>query len=247
MVEPLIRKLEQFTELRRGDKQALRDGVSKVVEFAPREDIIRQGDRPDSVHLLLTGWAARYKLRLGGEHPIMAYLIPGDLCDVHITVLKEMDHAIGALSACEVAYFPRDHLFRLMTERPQLGLALWWATLVDEAILREWLVNIGTRQAPQRLAHLICEMLLRSRAVGLTQDDSFELPLTQEQLGDSLGTSTVHVNRTLQELRSQGLIATDGKRIVVQDLEALMAFCDFDPLYLHQEAQDVEVRAGAEG
>ena len=165
----------------------------------------------------------------------MAFLIPGDLCDVHVALLKQMDHSIGALSACKVAFIPARAISDIIEEHRGLANALWWATLVDEAISREWLVNIGRREAEHRVAHLICEMMLRSRAVGLTDDDSFDLPLTQEELADTVGTSHVHMNRTLQKLRGDGWITTNGKNVLVNDLPALMEFSGFDPTYLHQE------------
>lgn len=235
MPEPLIRKLEQFEKVSADDRRALQDAVREVKEIAPRQDIILEGDKPDNVHLILEGWAARYKLLPEGDRAIMAYLIPGDLCDIHVTLLSQMDHSIGALSRCKVAYIPRDRIATILTERQTLSRALWWSVLVDEAILREWLVTTGHRPADKRVAHFLCEMLLRSRAIGLTNDDSFVLPLTQEELGDTMGLTTVHVNRTLQELRGQGLIASEGRRMIVRDVDRLMEFADFNPNYLHQQ------------
>ncbi|WP_306461776.1 Crp/Fnr family transcriptional regulator [Salinarimonas soli] len=179
----------------------------------------------------------RYKLLANGNRPIMAYLIPGDLCDVHVSLLAQMDHSIATLSPCRIAYIPRERIDAIMNDHPRLARALWWATLVDEAILREWLVNHAHRPADQRLAHLLCEILLRSKAVGLTDDDSFELPITQDELGDTMGLSTVHVNRTIQHLRATGLITSQGRRVVVDDLERLMEFCGFNPNYLHQQSE----------
>ncbi len=231
---PLITKLEQFTKLSDEDKQALEDAAERVVDYGPKDDIITQGDNPEGVYLLIDGWAGRDKMLREGERQIMAFLIPGDLCDINIMLLDQMDHSIGALSPCKVLYFPRQRLADLMENSKQLSRALWWSSLVDEAILREWLVNMGRRSSEKRIAHLICEMLLRSRAVGLTDDDTFELPLTQEQLGDTLGMSTVHVNRSIQTLRGQNLITSHGRRIVIDDLERLMDYAEFDPVYLHQ-------------
>jgi CRP-like cAMP-binding protein len=213
----------------------LNSAIREVKDFGRRADLIREGERPDNVHLLLEGWAGRYKVLPNGEEPIMAYLIPGDLCDMHVAVLNQMDHSIGALSDCKVAFISRESISKMLNESQRLSRALWWATLVDEAILREWLVNLGHRSADKRVAHLICEMLLRSKAVGLTNDDSFELPLTQEELGDTMGLSTVHINRMMMELRGQGLITTKGKRVVVHDLDRMMQFSEFNPNYLHQE------------
>jgi CRP-like cAMP-binding protein len=234
-VNRLIRKLEQFENLSNDDKIILGDSVRKSTEFAAGHDIISQGERPKDVHLVLEGWAGRYKLLPEGERHIMAYLIPGDLCDVQVALLQQMDHSIGALSRCRIAVIPREKISAIINEHGRLARALWWATLVDEAVLREWLVT-RTRPADKRVAHLICEMLLRAKAVGLTDDDSFELPLTQEELGDTMGLSAVHMNRTLQELRGRNLISSKGKRVVVNDLSGLMSLADFDATYLHQES-----------
>ena len=231
---PLLAKLEQFAKLSDADKQALENIAQAVTHHEPKEDIISQGDRPTGVHLLLEGWAGRYKILPEGERMIMAYLIPGDLCDVNVMLLEQMDHSIGALSACTVLHFPRDRLAELMGKNERISRALWWASLVDEAILREWLVNIGRRSADVRTAHLICEMLLRCKAVGLTDDNSFDLPLTQEQLADTMGLSAVQMNRSLQALRGEGLIEHHGRRVTIDDLPRLMEYASFDPVYLHQ-------------
>jgi len=238
LLNPLIRKLDRFAKLS-DDERRLLDGVCREVKaFDRHQDIISEGDRPENVHLLLEGWASRYKLLSNGERPIMAFLIPGDLCDMHVSLLNQMDHSISTLSPCKVAFIPFKTMAGLL-ENQRLARALWWATLVDEAILREWLVTVGHRSAERRLAHLICEMLLRSRAVGLTDDDSFELPLTQEELGATMGLSTVHINRTMQELRGQGLISSKGRRMTVLDPERLMALSEFNANYLHQDGARV--------
>lgn len=231
---PLIRKLEQFQKLSGEDKQALEAAAGEAVDIAPKQDMISQGDRPEHVHLLLEGWACRYKIMRNGDRQIMAYLIPGDLCDVHVTLLDRMDHSIGSLSACKILTFPRQRLADVMQQNEGLLRALWWSTLVDEAILREWLVNMASRPSEKRLGHLICEMIHRARAVGLTEDDSFEMPLTQEELADTMGMTPVHMNRCFQMLRGEDLITTQGKRVIIVSLKRLMEFSEFDPIYLHQ-------------
>jgi CRP-like cAMP-binding protein len=242
MSNPLIRKLEHFAKLSDEDKRVVENAVRDVRDFGPREDVIREGDTPENVHLVVEGWAARYKLLPEGERPIMAYLIPGDLCDVNVTLLTQMDHSIGTLSPCKVAFIPRDKLTEIMRERESLLRALWWCTLVDEAVLREWLVTVGHRPANKRLAHFICEMMLRFKAVGLAEDDGFDLPLTQEELADTMGMTTVHVNRMLKELRDRNLVATSRRRMIVRDLRQLMEFADFNPNYLHQQAAGLQVQ-----
>jgi CRP-like cAMP-binding protein len=228
----LARKLENFAALSDDDRRLLDDVTRTVREVEARRDLIEEGDRPDDVHLIVEGFACRYKITADGKRQIMAYLVPGDFCDLHVFILKEMDHAIGTLSPCRVVEIPRERI-DAMTERPALARALWWATLVDEAILREWLVNIGTRDAAQAMAHLFCELLLRLRAVGLADGGGYELPITQAELGDTLGLSTVHVNRSLQALRHEGLITLEGRHLRILDPERLFAFSGFHPNYLH--------------
>ncbi|MBY3044220.1 Crp/Fnr family transcriptional regulator [Rhizobium leguminosarum] len=238
----LISKLEQFTGLGGEEKQALEDAVVGVIDYRAKEDIILQGDRPDHVHLLASGWACRYKLVPDGGRQIMAYLIPGDLCDVQVALLDRMDHSISALSACEVYTLPLASLSDLMNKYYTISRALWWSTLLDEAILREWLVGMGRRSAEKRLGHLICEMWLRSKAVGLTERTHFEMAVTQEDLADTMGITPEHMSRCFQTLRGKGLISTDGRRMTIGDLDHLIAFSDFDPLYLHQQRKVAFVR-----
>jgi CRP-like cAMP-binding protein len=174
----LTRKLEAFAPLGDADKRLLDDVIRDAREVRPHQDLIQEGDVPSDVHLILEGFACRYKLLSEGRRHIMAYLLPGDFCDHHVFILKAMDHSIATLSRCKVVAIPRQRVLEL-TERPAIARAFWWAALVDEATLREWLVNIGRRSAEHRVAHLLCELLLRLRAVGLANGDRFELPLTE--------------------------------------------------------------------
>jgi CRP-like cAMP-binding protein len=234
----LLSKLEQFISFTSAEKHALDNAAVGVNFYHAKEEIISQGDRPDHVHLLVSGWAGRYKILPDGGRQIMAYLIPGDLCDVQVVLLDRMDHSISALSAYEVLTIPLDSLSKLMHQHEAISRALWWSTLVDEAILREWLVSIGRRSAEKRLGHLICEMLFRSRAVGLADPAGFEMAVTQEELADTIGVTPEHMSRCFQVLRGKGLISTDGRRIDIDSLERLVAFSDFDPVYLHQQSQN---------
>jgi CRP-like cAMP-binding protein len=185
------------------------------------------------VHLILEGFAFRYKVLPDGQRQIVAYLIPGDLCDLHVSILGEMDHGIATVTPCKVAYIPGQTIEEITEKHPRITRALWWATLVDEGTLREWLVSMGRRPAEKQMAHIFCELLLRLQIVGLATENSFELPMTQEQLGDTLGLSTVHVNRVLQDLRRDGLITLRDKVLTIHDVEELKRFADFDPNYLH--------------
>jgi CRP-like cAMP-binding protein len=236
MATYLIRKLEQFTRLSSEDKEALeRAAALKVRQLRPREDIIHEGDRPQQVNLILEGWAYRYKILGDRRRQISAFLVPGDLCDLRMFILKEMDHSIGAVSPLQVAEISSDTLLELTDSSPRISRALWWNSLVEEAIAREWITNVGQREATERLAHLFCELFLRLRAIGVTDGLSFEMPATQQQVGDATGITTVHVNRTLQEMREAGLIVWKGKHVTIPDLDALKAVAMFNPNYLHLE------------
>ncbi len=232
MVNLLTRKLELFGSLPEHDRRLLDEVVERTRILGPHEDIIREGEAPKDVHLVLKGFACRYKLLPDGGRQIFAYLIPGDFCDLNGFILKAMDHTIATLSQCTVVDIPRDRVLD-MARRPDIGRALWWATLVDEAILREWIVNLGQRDAEHRTAHLFSELHLRLTSVGLVDDGAFDLPITQTELGDTVGLSAVHVNRCLQKLRASGLIMLKHGRLVIPDVGLLRAMCDFNPNYLH--------------
>lgn len=233
MINPLTRKLSSFTTFSADDLAHLNSMCQKVLDFRAGQDLIQEGDRPDHVFLLVRGWACRYKLTADGRRQILAYLIPGDLCDVHIFILKEMDHAIGVLNDARVVAIPKDVMRDVMRTHPNIAEALWWATLVDEAVLREWLVNVGQRKAVARLAHLLCELWLRLKQVDMLGNGEFCVPLTQSQLADTTGLTTVHVNHTLQQLRKQGLVSMQERKIIVHDIAGLREIADFNPNYLH--------------
>ena len=232
MTDALLRKLGSFCPLNPEDAALIADIADRPRVVAAHEDIIREGDVPRDVRLITSGIAIRYKLLPDGSRQIFAYLLPGDFCDIHVFILDEMDHGIAALSACTVVDIPRDAILRL-TERPAIARALWWATLVDESTSREALVNMGRRQADERVGHFLCELLVRLEVVGLVFDNSFDLPLTQSELADTMGLSTVHINRVLQQLRGSKFITFDAKRLVVLDVEGLKRFSGFNPNYLH--------------
>lgn len=228
----LVRKLECFHALSQQDKELLDQHSRPVREFAAKEDIIREGEEPEMVFVILAGFACRYKLLEDGKRQITAYLVPGDFCDFQIFILREMDHSIGALSRCKVVEFPRRTILDL-TERPAIARAFWWASLVDAATSREWLVSLGQRPAEERIAHLLCELLMRLDVVGLVTNNSYTLPITQTELGDTMGLSVVHVNRMLMNLRDNGLIEMNARELVVKDVRGLKELSGFDPNYLH--------------
>jgi CRP-like cAMP-binding protein len=238
-VSPLIRKLECGAPLSDLDRAAIARAVADRRQAGPREDLIRQGDRPHAMHGVLSGIACRYKTLPEGERQIVGLMVPGDFCDVHFHILGTVDHSIATIGACEIALVPRHAIDRLISEHPSVARAMWWASLVDEATLREWLLSMGQRSAIQRMAHLFCELRLRMKLVGLAEDDTFDFPLTQAELSDVLGLSSVHANRTLQELRGADLITLRNNRLQIHDPAALQELAEFDPAYLHLESRQL--------
>ncbi len=230
----LILKLQGYTHLSQEDRAALASLAGHpVLEAQPRRDLIREGEEPKAVRLILSGWACRYKGLPDGRRQIVGLFVPGDFCDLNVFILKQMDHSIGAITRVSYALIAPDELDRIIGERPRIAQALLWHELVTASVQREWLLNIGQRSAYERIAHLLVEMFIRLREVGLTDGHSCEFPVTQADLAEASGLTAVHVNRTLQELRREGLIKLAQKRLTIPDLAALKSTAMFNPNYLH--------------
>lgn len=229
---PLIRKLRSLANLESADIAALEQISSNARLLGPYVDLIREGEAPEAFLIVLEGFACRYKQRQTGARQITAYLVPGDFCDVDTTYLGRTDHAVGTLSTCRVARVPHQALAELTRRHPNIAQALHLTKLAEAATAREWIVNLGCRSGTERMAHLFCELMTRFEAVGLAQDSSCPLPLTQRDLGETLGLSNVHVNRVLQELRRQGLVEFKGKRLTLLKPQRVRDLAEFSPAYL---------------
>jgi CRP-like cAMP-binding protein len=233
MPNPLVLKLEQHDQLSDDEKRVLESAISRVRVVEADEDIVHEGEHPSESSLLLDGFAARYKIFSNGRRQITAIHVAGDFVDLHSFLLKTMDHGVLTLTPCRIAVVPHAALERITDEYPHLTRLLWLNTLVDGAIHREWLTTMGRLSATAHMAHFICEVFLRLKAVGRTDGDTIQLPLTQAELGDTLGLSTVHVNRVLQELRKEGLIRWQGDALTILDWERLEKVGEFTPTYLN--------------
>lgn len=220
-----------------------RAASERLRKFGPRVDIVREGERPKDVQLVIAGWACRYKQLEDGRRQVVSFFLPGDICDLNIFILREMDHSIGSITDVTIADLSREFFEEISAGYPRIVTALWWESLVDAAIQREWTLNLGQRTALERMAHLLCELFFRLRLAGLTSGDSCDLPLTQADLADASGLSKVHVNRTLQELRSANLIVLKGRTLVVPDLRRLMDAGLFNANYLHMEREGRQLDA----
>ena len=235
---PLIRKLESILVLSDEERDVLRNVSGTIKTVGPRQDLVREGDRPHECCLILEGFAYRYKLTETGKRQIFSFHIPGDIPDLQSLHIDVMDHSLAALTATKALFIPHESVCDLMRRCPRIGDAFWRDTLIDAAVFREWIMNLGRREAYGRMAHLLCEFYVRLRAVGLTNGPAYESPLTQAELADATGLSAVHVNRTLQELRGEGLITLRNGSLAVLDWDRLQEAGEFDPAYLHlrQEA-----------
>ncbi|HYY83887.1 MAG TPA: Crp/Fnr family transcriptional regulator [Beijerinckiaceae bacterium] len=232
VIEALLRKLDRFAPLSPDEKRALEAAVSGVDTYTRHDIIVRQGDRPTHSCIMVEGMAARYKGLANGNRQIVSFQIPGDFSDLHSMFLKALDHGIEALSPVRIARVPHQSVDALMREHPGLARAFSWDMAVDGAITREWLASTGRRSAYERVAHLLCELMMRLRSVGLANGDAYELPITQADLSDAFGISTVHVNRMLQTLRRNGLIELKGAALRIPNVAALEEVAGFEAAYL---------------
>ena len=210
---PLILKLDSIFTLTDDERQALANLPMQVAVIKEGQDIVRAGDQPSRSCLLLSGFACVYKLTGAGKRQIVGFNIPGDMPDLQSLHLDILDNSVSTLTQCRVGFITHEALRDLCERYPRLAAAFWRSTLVDAAIFREWVMNVGQRDAYSRMAHVFCELIVRLRAVGLVEDDACNLPITQAEFADAIGVSTVHVNRVLQEMRAHGLIELTGDRL----------------------------------
>jgi CRP-like cAMP-binding protein len=229
----MIRKLESVFTLTDDERKALKNLPMQVMVIKEDQDIVREGDSPSRSCLLLSGFACTYKVTGQGKRQIMAFNIAGDIPDLQSLHLDVLDNSLRTLTPCRVGFITHDHLRDLCERYPRITAAFWRETLIDAAVFREWVMNVGRREAYSRIAHVFCEMMVRLKAVGLAEDHSCTLPITQAEFADAIGVSTVHINRVLQEMRADGLIELSGDRLTIPDWERLKQVGDFDPTYLH--------------
>lgn len=233
MANRFIQKLQGFAELSEWEIGALEQATSQPKPFGLRQHLIREGDSPGPVFVVLDGWAIRYKLLPAGTRQIMAFLMPGDACDLHIGMLAEMDHSIETITPASVVTISPNSMVELMG-KPGIARAMYIAQLVDEGTLRAWIVSLGRRSSLERVAHLLLELYLRAIRVGLITGGEMELPLTQTVIADALGMTPVHMNRVLQRLRRSGAIQLRRGLLTIPDPSPLAGLSGFDDNYLHR-------------
>ncbi|MDT9599295.1 Crp/Fnr family transcriptional regulator [Sphingosinicella rhizophila] len=230
---PLANKLTKWSTLGRAELEAVYALPFSFKQIAPHKMIVREGDRPTHCCLLVSGFSIRQKIVARGGRQIVNVNIPGDMVDLQNSLLKVADHDVETLTEVSAAFIPREAIEDLAFARPRVGKALWLETLVDGSITREWAANIGRRNAKTRVAHLLCEFAMRLDSAGLGEQCNYELPMTQEQIADATGLTSVHVNRTLRALDADGLTQRHKRSVVITDWKRMAKIADFHPNYLH--------------
>lgn len=234
----LVRQFETLSALSEEDRELVFNLPYRLRRLDAGSYIVREGDQPDHCCLLVSGFAFRQKVTGQGSRQILSICVPGDAVDLQNLFLDVSDHGVQLLTKAEVADIPREPLQELILARPNIGAAVIQITLVEASILREWVVNIGRRDARARIAHILCEFAVRLEQRGLT-NDGFELPMTQEQLADATGLTSVHVNRVLKSLEADGLISRRRRQIHYANWRALQDAGDFSRSYLHIPDHDL--------
>jgi CRP-like cAMP-binding protein len=231
----LITKLAASNVLDEADIQAIRSLPIRVREVGSHHVIVAEGQRARDCCLLGDGFAFRCKTTLDGLRQILSLHIPGEIPDLHSLHVTLMDHDLVTLTSCTLGFIPHEAVKQLTRTRPNVAAAMWRETLIDAAIFREWVVDLGRRSATARMGHLLAEVHCRLAAIGRARDGMFELPITQTELADCLGLSSVHVNRVLQDLRAQGLLRVNRSEFHLLKRQELEDLAGFDPAYLHQD------------
>jgi CRP-like cAMP-binding protein len=216
-----------------GDQQAINDLPIRIAEIRAGQDIVRQGDRPSRMCFIIDGFTCSYKMSTDGRRQIVSFHLPGDAPDLQSVHLPSLDISIATITPCRIAFVTHEAIRYLCEKQPKIADAFWRYTLLDAAIYREWIANVAQRSAVSRLAHLLCEMFVRLAVIGDANRDKIPFPITQSELGEATGLSSVHVNRSLQELRKGGYISLTGRTLSILNFHGLTDVGDFNTEYLH--------------
>ena len=233
MIDKHLMKLRARDDIDPREEAVIRDSVKGIIKARAREVVVHEKKPIDFSTILLSGIAARQQDMRDGTRQILELHVPGDFTDLHSFTLKYLDHDIVAISDCSFAVIPHARLREITKNYPQLTRVYWFATNLDASINREWEVSLGSRTAVARMAHVFCELHVRLEIVGLVRHGSYDFPVTQQQLAEMLGITAVHANRTLQQLRKDGVVEFARGVVSIRDLDRLKAAAEFDPDYLY--------------
>lgn len=238
----MLRKLDYLGTFSESDRVALLQLPHTLKTIDSNSFVVREGEQATHSCLLRSGFAFRQKIVKTGLRQICSIHLAGDMVDLQNSLLICADHSVQALTRIDVAFIPREAIVDIAFSRPTIGKAMWFDTLVDASIFREWTTNVGRRDARARLAHILCEFGARLNAAGLGEKCAYELPMSQEQLGDCTGLTSVHVNRMLRALEKDGLISRTSRAVRIANWQALASVGDFDDAYLHLEKDQPAAR-----
>jgi CRP-like cAMP-binding protein len=235
-LRPLAHKLALLARLDDAALEAITALPFETREVDASHHLVREGQTSPACCLLLEGYACRHKLAADGGRQIVSFHMRGDLLDAQHLLLSIADHNVQTITRAKVAWIPKTDILRLTRQYPVIAEAIWKDTLIDASVFREWVLNVGRRDAKSRIAHMLCEFVARCEVAGLGSPDSFEVPMTQEQIADATGLTPVHVNRMIGALERDGVIARDKRQFHVADWAKLRDVADFRPEYLHSAA-----------
>jgi CRP-like cAMP-binding protein len=233
ILDSLLKRWSRRVTISREDKEGLSALPWSERTFGRDSYVVREGEPTTSCALLLRGFAFRQKLVSHGARQIISIHIPGEFVDLQNSLLQVSDHNVQTLGRASFAMVSKNALLDLSAAHPNVARAIFLDTLLDASIFREWVVNVGRRDARARISHLLCELADRLKASGVSDGESYDFPLTQEQVADCTGLTAVHTNRTLQSLRKDGLISLWSNRLAILDWDALADVGDFNERYLH--------------
>ena len=233
----LVRKLRVRDKVTDAEADILRDAVARVEDIPGSRTLVVPEQKLSESMLIVRGYIARYKDLSNGQRQITDIQVPGDFTDLHGFVLKRLEHHVGTLTPIRMAFVPHERLTRISEEHPHLLRMLWLSTLIDAAIQRERMLSVGRRSAVARVAHLMCELYTRLSLVNDVDGLSFSLPITQMDIADATGLTSVHVNRMLRDIRDRGLMTFRNAMVEIHDLEGLERLADFDRSYLFLETE----------
>lgn len=232
----LIRKLDGLASLDDADRQAITSLPFRIMTHPVGADLVQEGDQVTECCLLWSGYAFRYKVAANGNRQIVSFHLAGDMLDLQHVLLAKADHSLRTLTEATVAWVPIPAMKALIEQHPRIGEALWRDTLIDASIFREWVLNVGRRDAKSRVAHMLCEFAVRREAAGLGTPERFDLPMGQQHIADATGLTAIHVNRVLMALANEGVIERDRREVKIVDWDRMRRAADFDVAYLHMAA-----------
>jgi CRP-like cAMP-binding protein len=233
LLDGLVSKLASLNRLDAEDISAIRQLPRRLQQVGAGTAIVSEGQLISECCLLVEGYACRHKVADSGGRQIVSFHMAGDILDIQHLLFNRADHNVQAITAAKLIFFPMEALRGLVSQRPEIGKALWRDCLVDASVFREWVLNVGRRDAKKRIAHMLCEFAARAEAAGLGSPAQFTLPMTQEDIADATGLTPVHVNRMLRVLTEEGSLMRNGREIRIVDWPRMRHTADFSPEYLH--------------